>query len=138
MTTLELRNDFWVRQFWRKCPQEFLDLMVTRVVPAARRNLSPWATHKILLDLEGLALYLGATRSDQLRLHQLTGRVVRIARDFVVERMPGGGPKRVRSTGGRHRSYTRQQPRAVGETARSGRRTGMRSGVPSVAGSASS
>lgn len=118
MTTLELQNDAWVQKFWRNCPLEFLAHIVTQVVPAARRNLAPWATHKILLDLQGSALYLGATLSDRHRLHCLTGRVVRIARDFVVERMPDGSPKRVRSTGGHHGSYTIQQPRTAGETAR--------------------
>jgi len=113
MTILELQNDAWVRRFWRTCPQEFLAHIVTRVVPAARRGLAPWATHEVLLDLQATALYRGASRSNRLRLHCLTGRVVRIARDFVVEKMPGGGPERVRSTGGRHRSYTRQQPRAT-------------------------
>lgn len=119
MTALELQNDAWVRRFWRNCPQEYLAHMATQVVPAARRNLASWATDKILLHMQGSALYQVALRSDQLRLHCLTGRVVRIARDFVVERTPGGRPKRARSTGGHHRSYTIQQPRAAGETARS-------------------
>ena len=113
MTILELQNDDYVRHFWRDCPEEFLVLILSLVVPAARRNLAGRATHTILLDLQGSALYLGATLSDRYRLHSLTGRVVRIARDFEVETTPGGNPKRVRSTGGRHRSYTLQKPRSA-------------------------
>lgn len=113
MTILELRSDDYVRHFWRDCPEEFLALIVSLVVPAARRNLAPRATHTILLDLQGSALYLGATLSDRHRLHSLTGRVVRIARDFDVETTPGGSPKRVRTTVGRHGSITIQKPQSA-------------------------
>ena len=115
MTIIQLRKDEYVRRFWSNCPHEFLAHIVTQVVPAARQDLTPWATHKILLDLQASALYRGVSRSDQLRLHSLTGRAVRIARDFVVERTPDGSPRRVRSTGGHHLSYTLQQPRAARE-----------------------
>jgi hypothetical protein len=110
MTRLQLRNDAWVRRFWPNCPPEFLDYMVAVTVPAARRDPTPSATDPILLDLQRSTLYQSATRSDQIRLHCLTGRLVRIARDFVVERTSGGRPKRVRSRRGRHSSFTRQTP----------------------------
>lgn len=90
MTIAQLRNDEWVHRFWSNCPPEFLAHIVTNVVPAARQDATQWATHKILLDLQASALYRDASRSDQLRLHCLTGRAVRIARGFVSKERKTG------------------------------------------------
>ncbi len=105
------QHDPYIRRFWRNCPREVLELMDTHVVPAALRNAATSATDTILLDLQSSTLYKAATPSDRRRLHCLTGHVVRVARDFVVERTPSGRPKRLRSRRGPHSSFTVQRPR---------------------------
>jgi hypothetical protein len=110
MTILQLRNDKWLRIFWRNCPLRILEFVASNVVPTARQNLEPAATHQILLDLEQTAFYRSVTQPDRHRLHSLVGRVVRVARNFEVETTPDGNPKRVRVTDGQHKSITIQRP----------------------------
>ena len=111
MNTLqELRNDAWVRLFWRTCPLEFLVYIFNHIVPAVRQSRDPHATHTILRDFQQTGLYLNASQSHQRRLHCLIGRVVRIARGFDVETTAGGSPQRMRVEGCPHRSFTVQRP----------------------------
>lgn|ERR1035437_6474692 len=108
---MPLENDVWVRKFWKNCPLKYLDHMATQILPSARLNPSPSATHTILLDFQQTALYRSASLREQRRLHCLTGRVVRIARGFDVEKTAGGYPRRERVKGCPHRSFTVQRPR---------------------------
>ena len=110
-TATELLKDEWVRRFWRSCPLSYLDYMATQVFPSARLTQASSATHTILLAFQQTALYRSASLRQQRRLHCLTGRMVRIARGFDVEKTQGGYPRRERVRGCLHFSYTVQRPR---------------------------
>lgn len=106
-----LRNDQYLRCFWRNCPEEVIDRMETQVIPAARRSPDPRATDEIMLEARNFPWYENASLSGCHQFHSLVGHVVRIARNYVVVRTPSGKPRMVSSKRGPHKTFTLQVPR---------------------------
>lgn len=103
-----LDGDQYLRCFWPVCPDDVRDLMEAHVIPAARRNPDNRATDAILHEASEFSWYQGAPLSSRYQFHSLVGHVVRIARDYVVDRTPDGRPRMVRSKRGPHRTFTLQ------------------------------
>lgn len=103
-----LTNDTYRLRFWRNCPEEVLDRMDTQVFPAARRTEASCATDAIMPEACNFSWYKNASSLKRHQFHSLVGHVVRIARDYVVDRTPGGKPKQLRSERGPHTRFTLQ------------------------------
>ena len=111
----ELVNDIYLQRFWRDCPEEVVDRMDARVFPAARGTGDSCATDAIMPEACNFPWYENASPSERHQFHSLVGHVVRVARDYFVDRTPGGRPKMRHSKRGPHRIFTLQvrhdQPR---------------------------
>jgi hypothetical protein len=107
----ELRNDQYLQRFWWNCPEEVVDRIDTQVIPAARRTPDSCATDTIMREACNFPWYESASSSGRHQFHCLVGHIVRIARNYVVDRTPSGRPRMLRSERGPHSTFTIQVPR---------------------------
>jgi hypothetical protein len=105
-----MHDDPYLRRFWPMCPKAVIDVMETRVGPAALGNHDPCATNAILPEACKCSWYVEATPSERYQFHCLVGHVVRVARDYDVARRHGR-PVMLRSKHGPHITFTVQIPR---------------------------
>ena len=110
MSEMQNLTKRYIDFFWPECPDEVHVLIETRVIPAARRNPSGFATDRILKEVAESHWYEAADTKARHRFHKLVGHAVRVARDYEVETDSSGNPRHKNSKCGPHRRFTVQRP----------------------------